>query len=342
MDFYNELGVSKDASDVEIKKAYRKLSMENHPDKNPDPIAHEKFKQINEAYETLGDSEKKNMYDLEHSMGGKMPQGFPFPHPFAGGFPGGGFPGGGFPGGGFPGGGGPGGGGPGGGIRVHHGGAGMPSDINDIFETFFGGMNMGGMNSNPNIRIFRNGRPVHSRPQKPAPLEKNISITLDQAYNGFNINLELERIVNRGGIETTEKETIPIVIPKGIENAECIILSEMGNISKDNIKGEIHITVQIESHDIFVRNKLDLYCKKTISLRDALCGFSIEIPHLNGKMLRLTNQNQHNVVKPGFLKEIPNFGMIRNDSTGKLILEFEIEYPDTLTQTKRDELMKIL
>lgn len=322
MDFYNALGVSKDASDVEIKKAYRKLSMENHPDKNPDPSAHEKFKQINEAYETLGDSEKKNMYDLEQSMGGKMPQGFPFPHPFAGGFPGGGFPG--------------------GGIRVHHGGAGMPPDINDIFETFFGGMNMGGMNGHPNIRIFHNGRPLHSRPQKPAPLEKTISIALDQAYNGFNINLELERMVHRGGIETIEKETIPIVIPKGIEHAECIILSEMGNISKDNIKGDIHITVQIESHELFVRDKLDLYCKKTISLRDALCGFSIEIPHLNGKMLRLTNQNQHNVVKPGFLKEIPNFGMIRNDSTGKLILEFEIEFPDTLTQTKRDELMKIL
>ena len=69
-DFYKTLGVDSHASEQDIKKAYRKLSMEMHPDRNPNPEAHEKFKQINEAYETLGDGDRRNQYDFQQQFGG--------------------------------------------------------------------------------------------------------------------------------------------------------------------------------------------------------------------------------------------------------------------------------
>jgi len=117
---YDILGVPKEADATEIKKAYRKLSLQYHPDRNPDPEATEKYKAINEAHEILSDPQKREQYNMELQFG-SMPNGMQQPgemndifNMMFGGFPGGGFPGGGFPGGGFPGGGFPGGGFPGG------------------------------------------------------------------------------------------------------------------------------------------------------------------------------------------------------------------------------------
>jgi len=353
-DFYDLLEVSKTATEKEIKQAYRRLSLINHPDKNPSPEAHEKFKKISEAYETLGDAEKRNRYDMMQQQGDGFGDGF---HGFpGGGFPGGGFPGGGFPGfPGFPGGGGGfpgfpfGMGGGNGGIRVHHGGGGggMPPDIHSIFENLFN-MQAGGPRNmdphHPNIQIFHNGVPISVTPQKPQPIVNNINITLEQAYAGFMIKLELERRVFVSGVEQIEVESIPIQMNKGISHGERIVLSEMGNRSPQNIKGDIHIIVDIVKHDLFTRNGIDLYCKKTISLKEALCGFAVEIPHLNGKMLRLTNQNQSSsyIVKPGYTKEIPNYGMETATEMGKLILEFDVEYPTSLTEEQVTALKSIL
>ena len=331
-DFYDLLEVPKTASEKEIKQSYRRLSLINHPDKNPSPEAHEKFKKISEAYETLGDTEKRNNYDMMQQMGGDGGGGgFPGFHGFPGG---GGFPG--FPG--FPF------GMMGGNVRVHHGGSGgMPNDINSIFENLFNMQHGGGamnMDQHPNIQIFHNGVPISVTPQKPPPIVNNINITLEQAYAGFIVKLELERRIFVSGVEQVEVESVPLQISKGINHGERIILSDVGNRSPQNVKGDIHIIVDIAKHDLFTRNGVDLTCKKTISLKEALCGFAIEIPHLNGKMLRLTNQNQASyIVKPGYTKEIPNYGM---DETGNLILEFDVEYPTSLTEEQITALKSIL
>jgi DnaJ-class molecular chaperone len=300
MTHYKTLDISEDATDVEIKKAFRKLSLQYHPDRNKSPDAQSKFQEINEAYETLSDPQKKKQYDMG---GSDIPFGFP------GGFPGG-----------FPFG--------GGGIRVHHGG-GMPSDINDIFEHLFAG-SMGGSMGGPNIRVFHNGRPVQ---QKPPPVKKTIPISLDQAYQGFNISMAMEN--------GTEKEEIPVTVPKGINNNETIILTGKGNINGE-LRGDLHLIFEIKPHDLFTRDGLDLSCKKTITLKESLCGFLVEIPHLSGKMLRLTNQNLGNIVKPGLKREVPGFGMTKGDQTGKLILEFDITFPDSITEEQKDALKNIL
>lgn len=339
-DFYELLEVPTSATEKEIKQSYRRLSLINHPDRNPSPDAHEKFKKINEAYETLGDGEKKSRYDMMQK----------------GGFPGDGFPGNGFPPG-FPGFAGfQFGGGGNGGIRVHHGG-GIPPDINSIFENLFNMQHMQQQqhqqhmhmqqqqqqqqHMHPNIRVFHNGAPVT---QKPPPVVKKIDITLEQAYEGFMIKLELERRVFVQGVEQVEAETIPIQINKGVDHGECIVLNEMGNRSPHNTKGDIHIIVEIKKHDLFTRDGLDLCCKKTISLKDALCGFAVDIPHLNGKMLRLTNQNQSPsyIIKPGYKKEIPTYGMEKHNEKGKLILEFEVEFPLSLTDEQKQALKSLL
>jgi DnaJ-class molecular chaperone len=312
-DFYTKLGISEDASETDVKKAYRKLSLEFHPDRNKNADAQSKIQEINEAYETLRDADKRREYDMERKGGGGG--GFPFP-----GFPGGGgfaFPGPG--GGGFPFG--------NGGIRVHHGG-GMPPDMNNIFEQFFSGQ-MGGPNQN-GFRVFHNGRPVQ---QKPPPLEKLIPITLEKAFEGFSISIELE---NQNG-----KEKIDVTVPRGIENRECVVVSEKGNCFGD-MKGDLHLIFDVAPHESFRREGIDIVCNKTISLKEALCGFLLEIPHLNGKMLRITNQNQCNVVKPGYRREVPGFGMTRGEHTGKMIIVFDILFPEAITQEQRTVLNETL
>ena len=315
-DFYKILGVTEEADAQEVKKAFRKLSLEFHPDRNKNANAQSKFQEINEAYETLGDADKRREYDMSKKMGG----GGGFPP----GFPGGGFPPG-FPGGGFQFGGinmnG------GGGIRVHHGG-GMPPHMNHIFEQFFNG-HMGGQMGGGNMQFFHNGRPVL---QKPPPLVKNIPISLQKSFEGFTMTIEME---NQNG-----KEKIEVVVPRGIENKETIVVSERGN-SNGDLKGDLHLIFEVEPHDFFRREGADLICKKTISLKEALCGFLLEIPHVNGKMLRMTN-HFHNVIKPGFKREIPGFGMMRGESVGKLIIEFDISFPDAITDEQKNILETIL
>lgn len=188
-DFYDILGVPRNANESEIKKAYRKMSLEYHPDKNSSPSASSKFQEINEAYETLGDVQKRKQYDMFGNSDG----------PFGG--PGGGMPGGmpfGFPPG-FHFAGGP-------NIRVHTmngrrpGGPSGPN-IAHVFEQFFNGP-MGGifeeMDSDnpspnmPNIRIFRQGpdkAPFVRSQSPPPPVEKKIPITLEQAFSGFQLKM---------------------------------------------------------------------------------------------------------------------------------------------------------
>jgi DnaJ-class molecular chaperone len=249
-DYYDVLGISKDASESEIKKAYRSLSLKYHPDRNPSEEAKTKILEINEAYETLSDAQKKQQYD----MGGGD-------HPFFGGGGGGGFPFGGHP---F-------------GHQQHE-----FQDINDIFNMMFsggmggmnmGGMNMGGMGGMPNVRIFHNGIPVL---QKPNPVRVELNLTLEQAYSGMTAHKILfER--NRNG--HLEKDHMVINLPAGIDEGEVVIVTEHGHVVQDKIKGDLHIVIKILKHELFERKGMDLLYKKSLTLKEALCGFYLEIPH---------------------------------------------------------------
>ena len=311
---YETLGLSKDASETEIKKTYRKLSLEFHPDRNPSPEANSKFQEISGAYEVLSDPEKKKEYDFELEHGPRGPPGFGGGH---GGF--------GFPFGGRP--------------FTHMSSVNEFHDINEIFNMFGMGMGMG--MGGPNIRIFHNGIPVI---QKPQPIQNQIAISLEQAYSGVqNIRVDFERIiVTEQQIQVTEKDSITVNIPAGIDNDHVIHFAEKGHIIENKVKGDLQFIVKIHEHKDFTRSGMDLHCKRKISLKESLCGFVLEIPHLNGKMLRLSHSGSSHVMKPGDKKLVPQYGMQNDQITGKLIVEFDVEFPEKLSEEQIQKINEIL
>jgi DnaJ family protein B protein 4 len=306
-DFYEILGVTKESTSQEIKKAYRALSLEFHPDRNPSPDAKSKFQEISEAYETLSDTEKKSQYDNQQSGFGGM-------H-FS---------------------------------NMNN----NPSDMGNIFNMLFGlhggigqGMNIHhGINiphGMPNIRIFHGGQ-MFQQMQKPPPILKNIQITLEQCYNGCSVPLEIDRWIYNNDIKCNELETIYLTIPPGINENECIMMIGKGNSFNDEIKGDIRVSIQITNNTDFIRHNNDLYYKKSVLLKDALCGFTFEIQHLNGKTFCLNNNTNHTIIKPNLKKTIPNLGMNREDVRGNLIIEFDVIFPDVLSEEQIDSLKNIL
>jgi DnaJ family protein B protein 4 len=350
-DYYKTLGVDETAGDDEIKKSYRKLSMIHHPDKNGNTDeSKQKFQELNQAYETLSNPNERRKYDMMRKFG-----------------PGGGGMGiGGFPGGIFHSMNGMGGRGHGPGANVEHvfqfGGApqgpGIPDEILQMLFGMGGGMGgmggmggggvHGGMPGGPKVvfQAFHNGVPVHqhhSMPghghghgprvvQVPPPetIIKTVSLSLEQSYNGCSIPLEIDRHIPDNGIVRIERETLHVQIPKGVLQGDNIILNDSGNINEAGVKGDVRIIINILQHTIFKVENLDLHIEKTITLKDALCGFNFEIHHLSGKIFQLSNK-PGNIIKPGSVKTIPNLGLEKNGETGSIKIKFQVEFPDTLT-----------
>ena len=301
-DFYKVLGVSETASQDEIKKSYRKMSLLYHPDKNPgNNEAEEKFKKINDAYQTIGDAGERKKYDMTRNS------------PF----------------------------GPG----MHPG---MNGGMNDVFKMFFGGQMPGGgggpMGGFPggNVRVFRNGQQVNvDNMNKPPPIIKNITISMEQAFKGDQIPVQIERWVFEDGIRKIENETLYVPIKKGIDDKEIIILRERGNTMDANLKGDVKIIISIQNSSGFRREGLNLHMDKEVSLKEALCGFEFIIHHISGKQLRFSNE-KGNTIKDGQIKSIPNYGMERDNHKGALCVKFTVKYPEKLTTEQVEKLMEIL
>ena len=306
---YEVLGVEENADDSEIKKAYRALSFKHHPDRCQDPNTGEIMQKLNEAYEVLRDPAKRQQYDAEIQGFGGM-QGFP--------------PG-------FP---------PGFGM---HG-----TNLFDmLFSQMGAGMGMPGMpGGGINIEIVHNGNGatfIRRHIGKPETITKQITITLEQSYTGFIAPIEIERWTMRkeDGLRISEIETIQVQIPAGIDNGETILLEGAGNRVEGSHSGDIKIGVAIDKHAIFIRNGSDLLIKKSLSLKEALCGTQFQFEHLNGKNLTLTVANA--IVFPGGKKIFQNLGMPKKDGTsGNLTIEFDVQFPAALTPTQKEQLSAIL
>jgi DnaJ homolog subfamily B member 4 len=310
-DPYQILGVSRGADDEEIKKAYRKMSLRYHPDRNTDADAKEKFQEISNAYETIKTAELRQQFDSP------QPQ-----NPFGPGGPGG-------------------------------MGGGDFHDINNMFNMMFGGgfPGMGGGGVPPGIRIFHSGGPgngmefnnLFQQMNKPPPIFKNVEISLKQCYDGCAIPVEIERwVMEAGNVRNTQHETIYVNIPAGMEESEFVLIQERGNIVNEHLKGDIKIGVRIVNDTQFERMGLDLLYKKTVTLKEALCGFGFEIRHLNDKTLSIHNKTSVNIITPGYRRVFPQMGMKRNGTIGNLIVEFQVKFPEKLTEEQTAILMKCL
>jgi hypothetical protein len=201
-------------------------------------------------------------------------------------------------------------------------------------------MNMGqGM---PNIQIFRNGVPINvNRFQKPTPITKNITISMNQVLTGASIPVDIERWITENEHKVFEKETIYVTIEKGIDSGEIIVLEGKGNIVNDQCKGDVKIYVNVENNTQFQRYGIDLLLEKPISLKEALCGFSFEIKYINDKNYTINN-TQGNIITPNYKKTIPGMGLERNGKRGNLVIHFIIEFPASLSIDKINLLKDVL
>jgi DnaJ-class molecular chaperone len=316
--YYKILGITKDASKDEIKKAYRKQSLKYHPDKNASADAQENFQKVNEAYQVLGDDEKRTEYDFmsNPSQSGR----------FA-----------------------PGGMGMGMNMNIDEMFQGLFGFMPDAGNVRMGGMgNMGGMPSGfpfGNVHVFHGNMPfpmnMSQGIQRLQPIVKTINVTMEQVMNGANIPVEIERWIAQEGAKVMEKETIYVEIPQGVDDNELIVLKDRGNVANEMCKGDVKVFIKVDNHTNFKRNGLDLIVEKHITLKESLCGFKFELAHLNGKTYTINN-NEGSIVTPSYFKAIPEMGLKRNGHSGNLVVTFDIIFPETLTSEQIKGLKSIL
>ncbi len=228
--------------------------------------------------------------------------------------------------------------------RMNSGGMEVPMD--DILNMFFKGMpgmpGFPGMPPGAKVHVF-NGSPMgfNQAISKPIPIMKTIEINMSQVLSGASIPLEIERWIIENQIKVFEKETIYVTVPKGIDDNEMIILRDSGNVLNENVKGDIKIFVKIKNETPFKRVGLDLILNKTISLKDSLCGFTFELDYINGKSYTLNN-NKGNIIPSGYKKIYQGMGLTRGDHKGNMIIQFNVNFPDKLTEEQILKLTEIL
>jgi len=245
-DYYQTLGVEKTAGADELKSAFRKLARKFHPDTAKDKkMAEEKFKEINEAYEVLGDPEKRKKYD---EFGANWQQGGPPPgwqQPGRG--PRGARPG-------------------GGGVEFEFGGTGF----SDFFEQMFGG---GGRRGGGGFGGFGG---QEAPPQKGQDVEADIMVTLEEAFHGSTRQISFRRG------ESGKLETYTVKIPKGIREGQRIRLAGQGESGSAGA-GDLYLQVKFQRHPDFEIQGGDLIYEVEVPAWDAALGCEIHVPTLEGR-----------------------------------------------------------
>ncbi len=354
-DYYEVLGVDKNASDDEIKKAYRKMAKKYHPDLNPnDKEAEVRFKEVNEAYEVLSDSTKKSRYDQFGHAGVD-------PNYGAGG-----------------------GGGYGGGF----GGFGDFGDLGDIFSTFSGGGFGGRQQANPNAP--RRGGDVSSSinlsfEEAAKGCKKKINVTKIEncaechgsgAENGTNVKTcqachgtgqirvtqrtpfgqmqtshvcdqcrgsgkiiekPCKACAGKGRVRRTKEQTVEI--PAGIDDGQVITLRGGGDAgTHGGPNGDLHINVNIRPHPVFERRGFDVFCEVPITFSQAALGSEITVPTLDGNVKFAI----HEGTQPGDEFKLKGKGIQRLRYTGRgdQYVKIKVEVPKNLSKEQKEILKK--
>lgn len=350
-DFYEVLGVPKDADEDSIKKAYRRLAKKYHPDLNPDDHeAEAKFKEANEAYEVLTDPEKRSRYD-QFGHAGVDPN-------FGGG--GGGDP---FQGAGF--------------------------DFGDIFESFFGGGFGGGRRGNPNAPRQGNNisaNVVISFEEAAKGCQKTISyqqidncstchgsgaapgtsvktcpqcngtgrtnINQRTAFGVIQSQQTCSRCQGTGKIVETpcktcdgkgkvrRKKEVEINIPAGIADEQSLRISGRGDVGVNGgPPGELIVTVSVRPHSLFTRRGNDVWCELPITFTQAALGAEITVPTLDGKV----RYRIHEGTQPGDIFKLKGKGIphLRGRGRGDQFVRVTVEVPKNLGKKQKELLTEL-
>lgn len=314
--------------------AYRKLAMKWHPDKNQDnkEVAEKKFKEIAEAFDVLSDPEKREIYDKFGEEGLKSGMG-----------PGGA---------------------PGGAAGFGHGF--QTRSAEDIFAEMFGG-SFGGMGGGgfedfmfggggfggSGRRGFGRGPSFHGmnghrhgprQPRKDPPIEMPLACSLEELYNGGQrrIKVSRRRIDPSTGVARQESEILTIDVKPGWKKGTKITFQEKGDEAPGHIPADIVFIVNEKPHPSYTRDGNDLVQTIRLPLRDALCGTTLELQTLDGRILRIPVQD---VVSPQRERVVPREGMpIAKEpgARGNLRLKFDILFPRHLSDLQKEKLREIL
>ncbi len=324
-DYYKILGIGKNATDKDIKKAYRKLARQLHPDINPgDPKAEERFKDLNEAYEVLSDPAKREKYDL---LGQNWK---------TGGF-----------------------------NTGRYGGEGASDFFKNFRTSSVksGAASFGGFGDFSDFfnMFFRNGAGTVTTGDfftdnfagGKGDVEYQIEITLREAYNGTEKSFQMQRQekcsschgtgrVNNNlcrncggsGMISTSRQ-IETKIPPGVRNGSRIRLRGEGEVKRDGRRGDMYLKVKLIPHDFFELKENDLYCVVPITVTEAALGAEIKVPSLNGKDLQMKIPPE---TQNGRKFRLSGMGMpnLKEGLPGNMIVEVKIVMPQGLTEREKE------
>ena len=300
-DFYKVLGVSKDADEATIKKAYRKLARTWHPDQNKgNPEAEERFKEIGEAYTILSNPEQRQQYDAIRSMGADG---------FRGGAGGGGASGvnfedlfGAF------------GGGNGGNVRFSTSGGGAGFNLDDILGAFGG---FGGAH----------GSPYQQAPQKGEDLHASTRITLKQSLSGVNIKLAVSG------------KPMTVKVPKGIKDGQSVRLRGKGKASiNGGSAGDLIVTIHVEEDPVYSRDGNDLRMTLPVTFAEATLGANVELPLIDGSTVTVKVPAGSD---SGRTLRLKGRGVATKKGTGDLLATISVVVPKDLTPEQLDSIKSL-
>jgi molecular chaperone DnaJ len=318
-DYYQILGVSRSATEKEIKQAYRRLARQYHPDLNPgDKSAEAKFKEINAAYEVLSDSEKRKKYDqfgdqwqyaeqfAKSGAGEKVRWDFSR-----------------------------------GGSTFEYGNVG---DFSDILSDLFGSFD-----TDPRMR---------RRAQRAVDMDSSIEITLEEAYHGSKRIIQLQteepctacagtgRVGNRvctvcngrGGKVSLKR--LEVKIPAGVKDGSRIRIAGKGGASRaGGNKGDLYLVVKVLPHQLFERKGDDLYAEVSVPLVTAMLGGEARLPTLNGNlMIKIPPETQNGKVFRLAGKGMPHLG---DAGHGDMLAKTKVVLPTNLTEEEKQLFEKL-
>ncbi|KAF2899468.1 hypothetical protein ILUMI_06711 [Ignelater luminosus] len=313
--YYKILGLSNTAPDDEIKRAYRRLALKYHPDKNKTSGAEEKFKEVAEAYEVLSDKTKRDIYDQYgeeglKGIGGPSSPGGNFQYTFHG-------------------------------------------DPRATFAQFFGSANpfqsffdLGGCDPMGNIFPFPDeiDKTLFQCADQDPPIEHDLYCSLEEVLYGCIKKMKIShKVFQHDGTLCREDKVLIVDVKPGWKAGTKITFQKEGDQGHNKIPADIVFIIRDKVHPYFKREGSDIHYIVTISLKQALCGFTVDIPTLTGANIALHYGND--VVKPNTVKRISGHGLPYSKEPsrrGDLIVNFEIKFPDHLSQSLKDVLYKVL
>lgn len=311
-DYYNTLGITKSASTADVQKAYRRLALKYHPEKNEDPGAGEKSRDIAEAYDVLNDPSKRAIYDKFGEEG--LKRGIPNEE---GGFTEG---------------------------YTFHG------DVDRVFQEFFGGNNPFAdffhLENNVDVdgHATFGGLKGRARPKQDPPIERQLMLTLEEVYNGCTKKMKISRrVLNDDGHTTSTREKIlTINVKKGWREGTRITFSKEGDQGPNKIPADIVFIITDQQHPLFHREGNDLVYQPQIPLVTALTGGAIDVPTLDGRQIRVPITE---VISPGQEKRVVGEGMTLVEDptqTGDLLVRFNVLFPPVLNPNQKSLIKQAL